>query len=565
MDRFKKSSTIFLVVLLALLSVRFLLQPGYFPMHDDTQPTRISQMYDALRDGQFPVRWVDDLGYGYGYPIFNFYAPFPYYVGAGFMFLGMDAIIASKILFIMGAIGSAISMYLLGSYLWGRLGGLVSSILYVYFPYHAVQLYVRGALGEYFSYAILPLVFLGILKTKEVDKRHMLIVSGVGLAGIILSHNISGMLTVGMLSIWLFVESTRSFWKKTTSNLMVPIIITLVMGISISTFFWLPALFEASHTRAETLIAGSNDFRDHFVYLDQLWDSPWGYAGSAPGRLDGMSFKIGKLHLFFAGWVILGLFFGRRVKSNSKIVGYRFKWLLCSGIVISIIMLLSISLTIWNIFPFLAYVQYPWRFLALCGFFLSISGGGFFTTLETQRKKHWIFAWLAVAVIVFVNLKNFTPKYISDSNLSHYTDESQVKWDISKISDEYMPFNFPIPQTENEIRNDWVKSSPAFILHSFEQRSNFSKMQVSLNTEAELIFAQAMFPGWTAVIDTQKVPIMTDQGLMKIAIPSGDHLITFYFQNTLVRSISNMVSLGSVVIYGSLWYIFWKQTQQARG
>ena len=72
-----------LLLIFSFWAVRSLLESGYFPMHDDTQVGRIIAMGRALRNGQFPVRWVSDLGYGYGYPIFNFYGPLPYYLGGG--------------------------------------------------------------------------------------------------------------------------------------------------------------------------------------------------------------------------------------------------------------------------------------------------------------------------------------------------------------------------------------------------------------------------------------------------------------------------------------------------
>src|SRR5687768_13108845 len=64
---------ILLVLLLSLLSILPLFSQGFFPIHDDTQVARVSEMSNALKDGMLPVRWSENLGYGYGYPIFNFY------------------------------------------------------------------------------------------------------------------------------------------------------------------------------------------------------------------------------------------------------------------------------------------------------------------------------------------------------------------------------------------------------------------------------------------------------------------------------------------------------------
>src|SRR3989339_111044 len=77
-----------LIFIFSLLAVRTLLLPGYFPMHDDLQMMRQLQMEKCFVDGQIPCRWVPDMGYGLGYPLFNFYPPLPYLVGEGIRLVG---------------------------------------------------------------------------------------------------------------------------------------------------------------------------------------------------------------------------------------------------------------------------------------------------------------------------------------------------------------------------------------------------------------------------------------------------------------------------------------------
>ena len=84
-----------IVLALSLPSIFPLMQKGYFPMHDDTQVARVISMTRAIQDGQFPVRSVKDLGYGFGYPLYNFYGPLPYYVGSFFSLIGYSPLDAS--------------------------------------------------------------------------------------------------------------------------------------------------------------------------------------------------------------------------------------------------------------------------------------------------------------------------------------------------------------------------------------------------------------------------------------------------------------------------------------
>src|SRR6185437_15713642 len=105
-----------------------------------------------LQDGMFPVRWVNDLGYGYGYPLFNYYAPLAYYVGGAFVLLGFSSLIATKIMMGIGMVLAGLGMYYLGKFFWGTYGGIIAGVFYTFATYHAVELFVRGDVGELWAY-----------------------------------------------------------------------------------------------------------------------------------------------------------------------------------------------------------------------------------------------------------------------------------------------------------------------------------------------------------------------------------------------------------------------------
>jgi len=194
MQFFKKYYGLVLILILSFWAVKPFFVSGFFPIHDDTQIARVFEMGKVLQNGVFPVRVVPDLGYGYGYPIFNFYAPLAYYVGAAFMFLGFDALVAAKIMMALGIILAGIFMYFLAREFFGEFGGIASGLFYLYAPYHAVDIYVRGDVAEFWAYAFIPLAFLGFYK------RNILL-GTIGFAGLILSHNLTAMMITPFLLI----------------------------------------------------------------------------------------------------------------------------------------------------------------------------------------------------------------------------------------------------------------------------------------------------------------------------------------------------------------------------
>mgnify|MGYP001606165235 CR=1 FL=1 len=75
-----------------------LLRSGYFSHQDDLQVIRLVEMRKCFADLQIPCRWGPVMGWGNGFPLFNFYGVSTYYLGAIIRYL-TGYLIASKILF----------------------------------------------------------------------------------------------------------------------------------------------------------------------------------------------------------------------------------------------------------------------------------------------------------------------------------------------------------------------------------------------------------------------------------------------------------------------------------
>lgn len=95
----KKLALAALLILIWIEVSRSLWPADLFKIHDFVHGARIAEMTTALQDGQFPVRWSSNFGYGYGMPLFEFYAPLPFYVGAGLYWLTGNLVFSIKFLF----------------------------------------------------------------------------------------------------------------------------------------------------------------------------------------------------------------------------------------------------------------------------------------------------------------------------------------------------------------------------------------------------------------------------------------------------------------------------------
>ncbi|MDO8514867.1 MAG: hypothetical protein Q7S14_00030, partial [bacterium] len=335
-----------IIIILSVFAWRPLLTPGFFSFHDEQQVARLYELAKALTAGQFPVRWVPDLGFGLGYPLFNFYPPFVYYLGEVFHLLGFGFIDSIKLVWVTALIGSAVAMYFLAKKYFGKLGGVVSALFYLYAPYHAIDAYVRGALAELFSFVWLPLILLFANKP---------VIAGIFLGLLMITHNLIFLPFVGFYILW----------SRNVKN----IFISLVVAFGLTAFFWAPALWEKQFTLVDDLlIKNLASYKIHFVCLPQLWDSLWGYGGSIAGCVDGMSFKLGKLHILTSSFALVLIFRHSGRVRNLLITSFLL-------FVLSVFMTTEYSSFIWDKIPQLWYLQFPWRFLEFAVLFSSLLAG----------------------------------------------------------------------------------------------------------------------------------------------------------------------------------------------
>jgi len=570
-------ASILIVLFFSILISLPLLQPGLYLIHDDQHIARLFLFDKSLKTGQFPVRWVDELGFGFGYPLFNFYPPFTYMLGEIFHLISFNYVDSIKLVFFSSIFFSGIAMYIFVKDLWGKAAGVISSLFYLLVPYRALDMYVRGALAESFSFVWLPAILWSFYKLSSLQERSdyklistnspkYIYLSAILLALLMITHNLIFLPFMLTLPIYLLYLTLRS---EMPIKFIVYCLWSIVYVLLLSAFFWIPALIEKKFTIVdEMLLQNLADFRIHFVYPQQLWNWTWGFGGSTEGLLDGISFKIGKLHVLAAlaafALGILHLMKNKRL-SNLSIINYHLPLLFFALFVFSAFMTVSYSKFIWEIIKPLAYLQFPWRFLTFTALFSSILAGAFIYYLKVPILR-LTFGSILIFILLFSNLKLFKPQqYRTNLTDSEATSSETINWDISKTSFEYIPKGVELYQDERGInmvtisKNDIPKQK--LELTSGEASLPIIKNSpsaVTFNTEAQkdsVIQANIFnFPGWQVLIDSQNTLIDDNNNLKLITfkVPQGIHEIKLQFKNTPIRTIANLISLLSMVILALL-------------
>ncbi len=546
-----------LVIILTIPAFTTLLHPGYFGMHDDLQIMRIFEMDKCFKDMQLPCRWIPDMGFGYGYPLFNFYPVMPYYLGEFIHLLGFSLIWSVKIDFILSFLVSGITMFILARKLWGNLGGLLSSIFYVYAPYHAVDVYVRGAMAEAWSLSWAPAVFWAITLVIEQRSRRNILLLAVFTSLFLMSHNPMVLVFTPIMAIWaLILILSRKKYKS-----ILPLAVGAFWGLGLAAFFTLPVLLESKLVHIETLFVGYFNYLAHFVGLNQIFISTfWGFGASVWGTEDGMSFQIGWLH---SGAIVLAiplmiiLWKKDRIKASLMALLIITFW-------VGAFLIHPRSNPIWEKITILQTLQFPWRLLAVTIFTSSLIAGSFLSdkigevSIRARRPLPLILLLISLLAIWILYKPYF--KIEKPVPLTDQQKLSGALWDLQRTAGifDYLPKTAKFPPGKGAPESpEILEGTTSAKISDFRVTSNTMNFKIESTEAAKIRMPLIDFPQWKIFIDDKEIQFdnKNDLGQPTFEVSPGNHKVFARLYNTPIRTLANIIS---VISFGALVFFLHK-------
>lgn len=519
----KRISPFILLVVIALVYTQPFFKPGFFETDDGQWAViRLAEMQREIKDGQIPPRWSDFLNHGFGYPLFSFTYPFPFYVGLLPRLLHFSLVDSVKIVFVSSVILSAIFMYLLGREIGGQLGGFFAAVFYTVAPFRLVDLYIRGSIGESVSLAVFPMLFYFSFKYILKPTCLNFSLTSFVLAILILSHNISSLIFFPLWLLFLYVVVSsyfEDFWHYSWRHFL-PLII---MGLGLSAYFFVPAIIEKKYIYlAQINLANVSE---NFVQYRDFISSTW--------RNDKPSFQLGWAHILSFILGIIGLVLSNKL-THKKYLYYAIYFI--ASITILIFFTQSVSLPLWQ-YPPLKWFDFPWRLMTPLAFFLALS-----SVFLTVHKGTKIIGVVLVVATVILSYRFVSPRqYVFSDDMYYATndatttsmDELTPIWTVQKPTDRYQN-KVEIEQGQGQINN----------LTYFSNRIKF--LVSSAGTSAVKVNT-LYFPGWEFYVDNMKVPLeyQHPDGLMRFAVGDGMHTVEGRFLNTPIRVVANSISIVS--------------------
>lgn len=529
----KKIFPIAIVILVAGFAVLDLANYGIPPTHDgEYHVMRFQQFYKVISEGNLYPRWAPDFNNGFGIPLFNYVYPLSNYVASIFHALGFGFIDSLKLNMAAASLTGAIFMYLWTRKYWGEWGAVVSSVFYTFSPYHFLDIYVRGSVGEVWSLGLAPAFLWAYYSYYESHRKIFLSLSSIFLALLVLAHNILALVFVGFFTFYTLYLILNTKEKKV---LILNTFLICFSGLGLSSPFWLPAILETK------FVVGLQVFdpTQHFPILYKLIYSSWGYGFSGGNAPDQMSFQIGIANLIavLGSFVILFL-------SKNKLTLIFFT----SIFLITIFLVTPFSLFIWKSIPALGYIQFPWRLLSLVMLLVSFLAGSLVQD-SLFKKKENIRPIIVVSLIVMsigfsiryakapFYHKRADQHYLTRSNFTDGTNSPgnafNTKW-LSRIPEKRKD-KLEIFSGLAEIRIDELKST------------SYS-LTVDSKGNSKILVNTAYFPGWTAEINHKNIPIENHDGLMMLSIPSGTNRVRVFLDSTSIQKLSYIYFLFSILV-----------------
>ncbi|MCA9927748.1 MAG: hypothetical protein KC419_04700, partial [Anaerolineales bacterium] len=563
---------------------------------------RLQQLETAVLDGHFPVRWMPDANYGYGYPFFNYYAPLSIYIAFLFRLIGFSYVWSIQLAQLAGFLVAAWAMFVLARrWFQSEWAGVLTAVAYTTAPFHLVNIYVRGdSLAEFWAMAFYPLVILAADETLEINtkeqrgkvteskrrRRRAVALLGLAYAGLILSHNISALIFSPFLILYILLRwlSLQRSARHSPLALLLPPFLGGVLGLALAFWFFMPALTETGLAQLGAVTEGYFFYGTHFLGTDKLslWQNSFFFDFSVNGR---NAFRMGLIQTIIGATSLLTLlYFWIKNSRRSSVLNPQssvlspYPFILLTTL-FATFLILPLSQSLWETVPLLSFTQFPWRFLSVQAFGLALAAGGL--SLLPGRK------WFVPAVgglLLLTSLGQLHTDHLILTDADVTAEKlAQYEWFTGNIgttvSAEYLPPTVqPRPYTSawlNTGERERVTALAGELTASslVERKTDRQVWQVETAVPTTLRFNTLYWPGWQAFVDGRFAAIRPSagSGLIELDVAAGVHEIELKLTRTLVRQWAEMVSFTAVIILawllglGKPTRVSWRRTGRRVG
>jgi hypothetical protein len=339
----------------------------------------------------------------------------------------------------------------------------------------------------------------------------------------------------------------------------------LALGLAMSAWFWLPAIVERGLVQiTETLEP------DLFAsYLLRSW--PPFQVGPLFDYEHPVSVALGspiywpQLGMVQVVVTLAGLLTTVRARGSARALAVWAALLVAVGMMLQVASLAPL----YNLIPLLAFVQFPWRLLALVGLGSAILAGVLVEAASLRLDFRVVLAVLVIGGSLTTAVARLHPDMmpVDEQVLSTETINRIELADYglgSTHSGEYLPVSSG-QRNATRFRKTMLdagsgqgragQTRPSDLrVERLDWRPDRIVVDVEASAPDRLVLHQFAFPGWSARIDGASTGVLAvgQLGLLGVDAPAGGHTVELTWGLTPLRSAAAAVSLLSLALLGML-------------
>ncbi len=426
----------------------------------------IVEAKNALREGQFPIRVAPRQLDGVRYPIFQYYANFPYTVTGALGVIGVNPYLAWKLAMLAALTTGGAFVYLSAYRLTRRVpAAMAGGVVFVVAPYVFTDLNARGAFAELVALNLLPVAFYATHRCFASPRLRYVLACAVAWTCVGMSHNITylyGVVFLGLLFASMLGRRRRSLGRLARLASAGGLHAMLMSWYVVPQLSSLPLIemYGQSFSPYEAAWLGSLDVL--------LASGPRSPAGSTTPNL---GLQVGWAVLAGAGLATLGLLYPGRSRRRIKPITLRLLVLFAAAFFAA-----WSPVDFWKHLPkTFWFIQFPYRMLVFTTFIgsLLVTCG---ITLCFGRKFRAMPALVSVALAA-----SASAAYVPSAGrlFRHYVREAMANPSMGGLYD-YLLTGAAAAETAY-VRSDIDLSLPQYALTRGDIRRVFEKARTALN------------------------------------------------------------------------------------
>jgi hypothetical protein len=509
--------------------------------------------------GNLHPHWAFTAAYNAGEPRFVFYPPVSWTLGAILGLIlpwGWTPVVYTWLALTAGGL----ALYSLARDFTTSTAALLAATFYVVNPYMLFTAYERTAYAELLAAAWIPLLLHAILRKQITIPRIAIPVALLWLTNApaaVMSCYTLALLAALRLGKQIFqARKAERLASSDTSNIAanvrinpsltailpdaVRILAGTVLGLGLSAFYLVPAAYERRYVQIAMAIIPNMRIQDNFLFH---------HSGDIPHDIVLHTASVIALILLSLTVIALSILFLRHRSQPSHSPNLSLLYLAVPTLAIALL-LTPLTAIVWSHLPELAFLQFPWRLLAILAAVLSLAIAVALSRLKFKLP-------LATALIVIVAAALTYPAYVLFHQPCDEEDTVQARQILfssnqgTDPTDEYTPITADNDSLNHANPGFWLASNPN-AKAPLKAAPGLAPTHLNINstTPQSLILNLRDYPAWRITLNKTLVTTreQRDDGLIAIPLPAGSSTISITYAQLPDQTIGTVFSTISFVI-----------------